>query len=47
VRLVGLKDVRPAEAGFLLKVDKDGREVYHKDVVLDLDYWLLVPKRAR
>ena len=47
VRLVGLKDVRPTDAGFPLKVDKDGREVYHKDVVLDLDYWLLVPKRAR
>ncbi len=47
VRLVGLKDVRPSESSFPLKVEKDGREVYHKDVVLDLDYWLLVPKRAR
>ncbi len=47
VRLVGLKDVRPTDSGFPLKVPKDGREVYHKDVVLDLDYWLLVPKRAR
>ena len=47
VRLVGLKDVRATEAGFPLKVEKDGRQVYDKDVVLDLDYWLLVPKRAR
>ena len=47
VRLMGLKDVRPADAGFPRKVSKDGREVYHEDVVLDLDYWLLVPKRAR
>jgi 2-methylfumaryl-CoA hydratase len=45
VRLVGLKDVSPTEAGFPLKVSRDGREVYHKDVVLDLDYWLLVPRR--
>lgn len=47
VRLVGLKDVRPSDAGFPLKVDKDGRQVYHGSVVLDLDYWLLLPKRAR
>lgn len=47
VRLVGLKDVRPTESGFPLKVEKDGRQVYHRNVVLDLDYWLLLPKRAR
>lgn len=47
VRLVGLKDVGATEAGFPLKVDREGREVYHANVVLDLDYWLLVPKRAR
>ncbi|UCH28963.1 MAG: MaoC family dehydratase, partial [Myxococcales bacterium] len=47
VRLVGLKDAQPTAAGFPLKVEKDGRAVYHKSVVLDLDYWLLVPKRAR
>jgi hypothetical protein len=45
--LVGLKDVRPTEAGFPLKVSREGRDVYHKDVVLDLDYWLLVPRRQR
>jgi len=47
VRLVALKDVQASAAGFPLKVDRDGRQVYHKDVVLDLDYWLLVPKRVR
>ncbi len=45
VRLVGLKDVSPTQAGFPLKVSKDGRDVYSTDVVLDLDYWLLVPRR--
>ncbi len=47
VRLVGLKDFRPTESDFPLKIDKGGRRVYHRSVVLDLDYWLLVPKRAR
>lgn len=47
VRLVGLKDVRPTESGFPLKVDKGGRRVYHRSVVLDLDYWLVIPKRVR
>ena len=47
VRLVGLKDVSATEAGFPLKVSKDGRNVYHDNVVLDLDYWLLVPRRPR
>ncbi|MDH3485594.1 MAG: MaoC family dehydratase [Myxococcales bacterium] len=47
VRLVGLKDVSATEAGFPLKVSKDGRDVYDENVVLDLDYWLLVPRRQR
>jgi len=47
VRLVALKDVGPTDAGFPLKVSKNDRETYHESVVLDLDYWLLVPKRAR
>ena len=28
-----------------LRVEKDGKQVYHPNVVLDLDYWLLMPKR--
>ena len=47
VRLVALRDVQPTEAGFPLKVSKQGREVYQQDVVLDLDYWLLIPRRNR
>ena len=45
VRLVGLKDVSATAAGFPLRVSKDGRNSYHENVVLDLDYWLLVPRR--
>ncbi|MEM8605498.1 MAG: MaoC family dehydratase [Myxococcota bacterium] len=45
VRLVGLKDVAATAAGFPLKVTKDGRDVYSPEVVLDLDYWLLLPRR--
>ncbi|MEM7136946.1 MAG: MaoC family dehydratase [Myxococcota bacterium] len=45
VRLVGLKDTAATAAGFPRKVSKDGRDVYSPDVVLDLDYWLLLPRR--
>lgn len=45
VRLVGLKDVSATTAEFPLKKSKDGKEVYDSRVVLDLDYWLLMPKR--
>lgn len=47
VRLVGLKDVNATEAGFPLRVPKDGKAVYDDRVVLDLDCWLLAPKRKR
>ena len=30
-----------------LKVEKNGKQVYSPSVVLDLDYWLLLPKRPR
>lgn len=45
VRLVGLKDVAATAAGFPLRVPKGGRDVYSPEVVLDLDYWLLLPRR--
>jgi len=45
VRLVGLKDVSATAADFPLKVEKKGKHVYDERVVLDLDYWLIVPKR--
>ena len=45
-RLVGVKNVDPRRADVPLRVqDERGREVYHSSVVLDLDYWLLMPKR--
>ncbi|MGB5811898.1 MAG: MaoC family dehydratase [Polyangiales bacterium] len=44
VRLVGLKDVAATAAGFPLRVAKGGRDVYAPNVVLDLDYWLLLPR---
>jgi len=30
---------------FPLRVEKDGKSAYHPNVVLDLDYWALIPKR--
>jgi 2-methylfumaryl-CoA hydratase len=46
VRLVGQKNLNPREEPIPLKIEKDGKKVYHPNVVLDLDYWLLMP-RAR
>ncbi|MBC7173355.1 MAG: MaoC family dehydratase, partial [Polyangiaceae bacterium] len=45
VRLVGVKNASPQKDGVTLKVEKDGKQVYHPAVVLDLDFWLLMPKR--
>jgi 2-methylfumaryl-CoA hydratase len=45
VRLVGVKNANPQTDGVTRKVEKDGKEVYHPNVVLDLDHWLLMPKR--
>ncbi|MCA9528749.1 MAG: MaoC family dehydratase [Myxococcales bacterium] len=44
VRLVGVKNLDPAREPMTLKVQEGGREVYHPNVVLDLDYWLLFPR---
>lgn len=48
LRLVGVKDGNPAdEPGFERRVtDEKGRERYNPRVVLDLDYWELMPNRA-
>lgn len=48
LRLVGVKNVDPSEEKVPLKVkDEDsGRESYNQNVVLDLDYTVLVPKRG-
>ena len=47
LRLVAVKNVDPSAADIALKVaGEDGRERYHANVVLDLDYVALIPKRA-
>lgn len=47
LRLVGLKNVDPNEETVELKIRDaaSGREQYHPNVVLDLDYTVLVPRR--
>jgi 2-methylfumaryl-CoA hydratase len=45
LRLVGVKNHDLKAEPFPLKVEKDGKSVYHPNVVLDLDYWVLVPKK--
>ncbi len=47
LRLVGLKNVDPNQEQIELKVrdPEKGREQYHANVVLDLDYTVLMPKR--
>lgn len=45
VRLVGVKNADPVKENIPLKVEKDGKESYHPSVVLDLDYWLLMPRK--
>ncbi len=49
LRLVGVKDLDPNEEQIELKVpnpEKGGKLDYHPNVVLDLDYTVLMPKRA-
>jgi 2-methylfumaryl-CoA hydratase len=48
VRLVAVKNVDPAGEGVPLRVrdERSGRETYNSAVVLDLDYWLLIPRRG-
>jgi 2-methylfumaryl-CoA hydratase len=45
MRLCAVKNADPCKDVFPLKVEKDGALAYHPSVVLDLDYWLLMPKR--
>ncbi len=47
LRLVALKDLDPNKEPVDLKTrDESGREQYHPNVVLDLDYSVLIPKRG-
>ena len=42
VRLLGFKNRKPNDAP--LKVERNGKQRYHESVVLDLDWWLLLPR---
>jgi 2-methylfumaryl-CoA hydratase len=47
LRLVGVKNIDPNDEEVTLKVaGDDGRDRYHPNVVLDLDYVALLPRRA-
>jgi hypothetical protein len=45
MRLCAIKNADPVAEAIPLKVEKDGKSSYHPNVVLDLDLWLLMPKR--
>jgi 2-methylfumaryl-CoA hydratase len=45
LRLTAIKNADPTKEPVQLKVGKDGAESYHPNVVLDLDYWVLMPKK--
>jgi len=47
LRLMAFKNVNPRDENVALKVEKDGAETYHPNAVLDLDYWVLMPKSKR
>lgn len=48
VRLVAVKNMNPMDEEIPLRVtdERSGRESYNANVVLDLDYWLAMPKRG-
>lgn len=45
LRMVGVKNI-PADALASTHIEKDGKQVFHPNVVLDLDYTVLMPKRT-
>ena len=45
LRLVAVKNIDLKNEPFPLKIEKDGKQTYHPHVVLDLDYWVSIPKR--
>lgn len=47
LRLVALKNLDPQHDVKAIEIqsEKNGRKVYHENIVLDLDYYVLVPKR--
>jgi 2-methylfumaryl-CoA hydratase len=45
IRLIATKNEQATGSEFKIKIEKDGRERYNSNVVLDLDYTVLIPKR--
>jgi 2-methylfumaryl-CoA hydratase len=45
LRLVAVKNLDPTQEDVPRQVEKDGKKGYHPNVVLDLDYWALMPRR--
>jgi len=45
LRMIGLKNLPAAELQSAM-IEKDGKQVYHPNVVLDLDYTILMPRRT-
>lgn len=45
LRLIATKDLDPSESALEVQTVSDGRKTYDPHVLLDLDYWVLVPKR--
>ena len=48
LRLVAAKNLNPMDEEIPLRIrdEQGGREAYHGNVVLDLDYWLAMPRRV-
>jgi 2-methylfumaryl-CoA hydratase len=44
LRLVGIKNLAAGELD-APKIERDGKTAYHANVVLDLDYTVLMPRR--
>jgi 2-methylfumaryl-CoA hydratase len=44
LRMVAVKNADPTREDVPLKVEKDGKQVYHGNVVLDLDYWASIAR---
>jgi 2-methylfumaryl-CoA hydratase len=44
-RLCAIKNADPVAEKIPLKIEKDGKSSYHPSVVLDLDLWLMMPKK--
>jgi 2-methylfumaryl-CoA hydratase len=48
LRLVALKNSDPMQEEIAIMIrDENGNESYHPRIVLDLDYWGLIPRRSR